>query len=527
MAAQEKFILAIDLGTSGPKVALLSTRGELIDHDFEPNGLKLLPDGGAEQSPDEWWRAISTAIKRMLARGLVPHDQIVAIGTTGQWSGTVALDEAGNALGDAIIWFDSRGAPSIARIADGALKVGGYSLPKLMRWLNLTGGVPGNAGKDPVAHILYLKNRQPELYRKTYKFLEPIDYIGFRLTGCMAASFDSITLYWVTDNRNLRDIRYDDGLIKISDLDRSKLPDLKPADAVLGTLRPELAREWGLRPEVQVIMGTPDTHSAAIGAGTVHDYDCHLYLGTSSWIVYHFPSKKTDLGSNQAALPSGIPGHYVVVDAQECGGVCLQFLRDNVLFSDDVLATGPKPANAYQLFDQIAAQAPAGSGKLIFTPWLYGERAPIDDREVRGGFFNQSLHSTRAEMIRAVYEGVAYNSRWLLTKIEPFMKRRVEAINIVGGGARSDIWCQIHADVLNRTIRRMHDPVQANVRGAALLASAALGHIRYDEIPDCVPVAETFTPDPVNRRIYDQLFAEFVEIYKNNRKAYARLNRLA
>ncbi|MGE5071828.1 MAG: xylulokinase [Anaerolineae bacterium] len=524
MADQPAFILAIDLGTSGPKVALFSTRGELVDSEFEPNTLQLLPDGGAEQSADEWWRAIDVAVKRLLARGRVPNEQIIAIGTTGQWSTTVALDEAGNALGPAVSWMDTRGAPYVRRLMDGIFKVSEYSLPKLLRWLDRTAGVPGMAGKDSIAHILYLKDRQPDLYRRTYKFLEAFDYVGFRLTGCMAASFDSITLCWLTDNRYISNICYDDGLVKSSCIDRAKLPDLKPADAVLGNLLPDIAREWGLRPDVQVVMGSPDTHSAAIGSGAVRDFDCHFYIGTSSWLVCHIPFKKTDLATSQASLPSAIPGHYILVDSQECAGICLQYLRDNLLFHEDLLPTGPKPENAYQLFDQIVAQVPAGSGRLIFTPWLYGERAPIDDRNVRGVFFNQSLETTRKEMIRAVYEGIAYNARWLLKSAEPFLKRRVEAINMVGGGARSDIWCQIHADVLDRPIRQMKDPIQANVRGAALLASAALGHITYDEIPECVPVAQTFTPNPAHRRIYDELFGEFVAIYKNNRKSFARLN---
>jgi xylulokinase len=526
MASQDKYIVAVDLGTSGPKVALLSTQGELADSDFEPIGLQLLPDGGAEQSPDEWWQSIRTAVKRMLARGRIPNDQVVAVGVTGQWSGTVAVDQQGHALGNAVIWYDARGGQYSRALMDGPLNLQGYAIDKLARWLRVTGGVPGSAGKDPIAHILYLKDQQPDIYRRTYKFLEPIDYVGFLLTGRMAASFDSITLYWLTDNRDIDKIRYDAGLVKQSGIDPAKLPDLKPADAVLGTLLPDVAREWGLRDDVKVIMGSPDTHSAAVGAGAVRDYDCHYYIGTGAWLVYHYPTKRTELALNQASIPSAIPGHYIVVPSQECGGACLQFLRDKVLFPNDALSTGPKPENAYLLMDHVAAQTRAGSGKLIFTPWLYGERAPFDDRYVRGGFFNQSLHTTRADMVRAVYEGVAYNARWVLTQVEPFIHRRVEAINMVGGGAKSEIWCQIHADVLNRTIRQMKDPIQANVRGAALLASAALGYLHYDDIPDRVPVAKTFTPDPAHRKIYDELFKEFTQIYKNNRKAYARLNRV-
>ncbi len=525
MSSEEKYILAIDLGTSGPKVALVSAQGELIGSEFEETRLLLSPGGGAEQSPGEWWDAIQKATKRLLAKGLVSNDDIVAIASTGQWSGTVAVDEGGNALGNSVIWMDTRGATDINQIVDGPLKVEGYGLAKLMKWIQLTGGAPGKAGKDPIAHILYLKHEHPEIYQRTYKFLEPIDYIGLCLTGQLAASFNSITLYWLTDNRNIENVTYNDGLIKTSTIDRAKLPDLKPANAVLGLLRPEVAREWGLRENVQVLMGSPDVHSAAIGSGAVRDYETHLYIGTSSWLTCHVPFKKTDISHNLAALPSGIPGRYLLTNEQECAGVCLQFLRDNILFHQDELSTGAKPSNTYQLFDQIAERTPAGSDKLIFTPWLYGERAPVDNHLVRGGFYNQSLNTTREHLVRAVFEGVAYNSRWLLKYVEQFNKRPVEIIHMVGGGAKSNIWCQIQADVLNRPIRQIKDPIEVNVRGAALLASATLGFLRYDEIGTRVPVANTYTPNPDHRKIYDELFNEFVAIYESNRKIYARLNR--
>ena len=524
MSSEEKYILAIDLGTSGPKVALVSAQGELIGSEFEETRLLLSPGGGAEQSPGEWWDAIQKATKRLLAKGLVSNDDIVAIASTGQWSGTVAVDEGGNALGNSVIWMDTRGATDINQIVDGPLKVEGYGLAKLMKWIQLTGGAPGKAGKDPIAHILYLKHEHPEIYQHTYKFLEPIDYIGLCLTGQFAASFNSITLYWLTDNRNIENVTYNDSLIKTSTIDRAKLPNLKPANAVLGLLRPEVAREWGLRENVQVLMGSPDVHSAAIGSGAVRDYETHLYIGTSSWLTCHVPFKKTDISHNLAALPSGIPGRYLLTNEQECAGVCLQFLRDNILFHQDELSTGVKPSNTYQLFDQIAERTPAGSDKLIFTPWLYGERAPVDNHLVRGGFYNQSLNTTREHLVRAVFEGVAYNSRWLLKYVEQFNKRPVEVIHMVGGGAKSNIWCQIQADVLNRPIRQIKDPIEVNVRGAALLASATLGFLRYDEIGTRVPVANTYTPNPDHRKIYDELFNEFVAIYESNRKIYARLN---
>ncbi|HLO18268.1 MAG TPA: FGGY-family carbohydrate kinase [Anaerolineales bacterium] len=525
MSSRNKFILAIDLGTSGPKVALFSTQGELVGSEFEETPLVLLPDGGAEQSPGAWWEAIQRATKRLLARGIVPNDEIVVIAFTGQWSGTVAVDEEGVALSNAIIWMDSRGAPYIQQIVHSALKVQGYGLGKLWRWVQRTGGVPATAGKDPIAHILYLKHVHPDIYQNTYKFLEPMDYLGYRLTGHIATSFDSITLHWLTDNRDIRNIKYDDELIRLSTIDRLKLPDIKPSNSILGLLRPEIAREWGLGESVQVVIGSPDIHSSAIGSGAVGDYETHLYIGTSSWLTCHVPFKKTDLLHNLAALPSAIPGRYLLTDEQECAGVCLQFLRDNILFHQDELTTGEKPGNVYQLFDVMASRVAAGSAKVIFTPWLYGERAPVDDRFVRGGFFNQSLQTTREHMVRAVFEGVAYNSRWLLKYVEQFIKRRVEAINMVGGGAKSSIWCQIHADVLNRTIRQVKDPVEVNVRGAALLAASALGYIRYEDIASFVPIQESYIPNPDHRKIYDELFQDFMAIYERNRRIYEHLNR--
>ncbi|HAX68001.1 MAG TPA: xylulose kinase, partial [Anaerolineae bacterium] len=217
--AAEKYILAIDLGTSGPKVALFSLQGEMIGSDFQENRVLLLPNGGAEQSPAEWWGAINTVIKRLLGKRLVPNEDIHAIAITGQWSGTVAVDRAGNALGNAVIWMDSRGEPYIKKIGEGLIKIADYGISKLFRWVNLTGGLPGSSGKDPIAHILYLKHVHPEIYNQTYKFLEPIDYIGLLLTGRFAASVNSIILHWVTDNRNILNIKYDEGLIRLSGID--------------------------------------------------------------------------------------------------------------------------------------------------------------------------------------------------------------------------------------------------------------------------------------------------------------------
>ena len=524
-SADHKFILAIDLGTSGPKAALISTRGEVVDYEFEAVELLLLPHGGAEQRPEDWWQAILKASKKVLAKNKVPVEDIVAINCTSQWSGTVAVDQGGQTLMNAIIWMDSRGSSYVSAITDGLFKIEGYALNKLYKWIRLTGGAPGLAGKDPLAHILYIKDQLPDIYQQTYKFLEPMDYINLCLTGKFAASYDSISLHWVTDNRDINKVHYDDGLFAMATIDRDKLPDLKRPDEILGTIKHEVAEELGLTTDVKVIMGTPDVACAAVGSGAVGDFEGHLYIGTSSWLICHVPFKKTDILHAIGSLPSAIPGRYMAACEQETAGACLNFLRDNILYHKDELLAEAKVPDVYKIFDQIVADVPAGSGKVIFTPWLYGERCPVEDHSVRSGIFNQSLSTTRGHLIRAVFEGVAYNTKWLLRYMEKFVKRRMDPIRMIGGGANSDIWCQIFADVLDRRIQQAQDPIQANLKGAALLAAAALGYITYDEIPSFIPVARTYAPNQENRRIYDELFAEFLNIYKANKKIYARLNK--
>ncbi|RME83028.1 MAG: xylulose kinase [Caldilineae bacterium] len=518
-------ILAIDLGTSGPKVALYSGEGRLQCHTVEKTPVYLLPEGGAEQDPEDWWQAIRRGVRRLLEENAISPEQVGALCCTGQWSGTVPLDEGGKPLMNAIIWMDTRGAPYIQRVNRGLVNIAGYGIAKLWTWIRLTGGAPTHSGKDPIAHILWLKHERPEIYRNTYKFLEPKDYLNFRLTGRYAATFDSITLHWVTDNRDLGRVRYDDRLLKLVGLEREKLPELVQAVDVLGPLTPEAAADLGLHEEVQVIGGMPDLQSAAIGSGAVKDYQAHLYVGTSSWITCHFPHKKTDLFHNMGALPSAIPGRYFLANEQETAGGCLEYFVDSVIFAEDALATPGRPEDIYARLEELIAGVPAGSEKLIFTPWLYGERTPVDDERIRGGFHNMTLRTSRAHMVRAIYEGVAYNARWLLHYVEQFINRPIPELRFIGGGALSDAWCQIMADVLDRPILRVEEPRQANTRGAALLAAVATGRLGFADIPERVLVTDIFEPNPKHRQMYDELFAAFVEIYKRNQRIHADLNR--
>ena len=478
------YVLAVDLGTGGPKVAVISAEGRIAAHAFEKVPIALSADGGAEQMPQDWWDAIVTAAGRAVADSGVDPAHIVGVGCTAQWSGTVAVGADGTAIGPSIIWLDSRGASAVQRAVRGALNVQGYSATKAAKWVRRTGGIPTLSGKDPVGHIHFLREERPEVYAATAVFLEPVDYLTLRLTGLARASHDSITLHWVTDNRDISAIAYDDSLFELAGLERRTLPELVPTGSVIGGLTASAAADLGLLAGTPVVAGTGDLHSAAVGSGAVEDFDGHLYIGTSSWISCHVPFKKTDPLTNIASIPSGLPGRYLVADEHETGGACLTWLRDNLLYPADALnPAGTPPDDAFALLNEMAAGIAPGAGGVLFTPWLNGERSPVDDHTIRGGFHNISLSTTRADMVRAVFEGVALNSAWLLGAVEKYTKRQFPSLAFVGGGANSDLWSQLHADAMGREVRQIVDPVLANVRGAGLLTLLALGHITTGRHP--------------------------------------------
>ncbi|MEI7845380.1 MAG: FGGY-family carbohydrate kinase [Chloroflexota bacterium] len=522
---KEKLILAVDLGTSGMKVALITVDGRVLGWESEPLRLIITRQGGAEQSPDEWWQAFLLAAGRLIKREPEVGRQIVAVCCSTQGEGTVAVDKAGNALGNAILWMDMRGAPHLRRQIGGGINIDGANILNVFRFIRLTGGMPSMTGKDPAAHMLFIRDTQPEIYASTYKFLNVLDYLNLRLTGEFVASFDSIVTSWVTDNRDPDALSYDDGLIRMLGIERDKLPEVVPCTRVIGTLRPDVASGLGLAGSVQVVAGAIDNTAAAIGAGTVEDYAPHLYIGTSSWIAAHVPFKKTDITSSMASIPCAVPGRYLLTALQATAGGNLTFLRDNIIYHKDELLQEADVPDIFKVLDQIAARVPAGANGVFYTPWIWGERAPVDDRTLRAGLYNLSLNNTREDIIRAFLEGIAFNTRWLFAPVQKFLGRNVASINIAGGGAQSDIWCQIFADVMNVEIKQVTDPLYANARGAAWIAAVGLGEIQFADIPDLVQFRHTYVPQAVNRALYDERFEIFKQTYGKMKGIYHRLNR--
>lgn len=504
-------MLVVDLGTTAAKVGLVTLTGRVCwyqEHDLET---VLLPDGGAEQDAARWWDLVIGTATRAVREGGDPA-AVRAVAVTGQWASTVPVDAAGDPVGPCLLWMDSRGAAEATRRVGGP--VAGYAPTKLLSWVRRSGGAPSLDGADPLGHRWFLQTARPQTYQRARWLLEPVDYLTMRFTGHAAATPASMTAAWLTDNRDLGSTRYDRRLVRAARLDPAKLPPLHPNGSVIGTVQPAVAATLGLPPAVPVVSGLTDAHAAALGSGAIADFAAHLSLGTTSWVACHVPFKKTDVINQVAAVPSTLPGRYLVVNNHETSGRCLRWLR-GVLGPEDVP------------FDDLtaeAARARPGSGGVIFTPWLAGERTPMADRNARGGFHNVSLSSTRPDLIRAVLEGVALNDRWTLDLVERFVGRRLDHLRAIGGGACSALWCQIHADTLDRTIEQVADPVLSGLRGGAFGAALATGAVRPQDLHDLVPVMATFRPEPERVAVYRRLFAEFPGLYRAQRTMFARLN---
>ena len=525
MAARySKFILAVDLGTSGCKCALVSIDGVVHRWAFRPVPLHMVDGAGAEQDPEDWWRAFVQAAREVLAGLANGGGEIAAICCSCQGECTIPVDRSGQPLHRAMSWLDMRGQDAIRRRAAGGIfNIAGYHPVKLLRWIDRTGGAPALSGKDSAGHIAFIQEMWPELYDRTCKFLNCLDYMNFRLTGRFVATVDSILTTWVTDNRDAAKIHYDKTLIAQSGLALEKFPDIVQCTDVLGALCSPAAEELGLPKETKVIAGAVDNSAAAVGSGAVGDGEAHIYIGTSSWIGAHVDFKKTDVFAQIASVPCAVSGRYLAMAIQSSAGSNVAFLRDRLLFHKDDFGV-ERSSEPYSLLENMAESVPAGARGLLYTPWIFGERSPVEDANLRAGFLNLSLHHSREEMVRAVLEGVALNTRWILAPFSRFLKKEMDQITIVGGGATSSIWCQIFADVLNVRIRQVECPIQANAVGAGFLGFVGIGALSWQDIPWLTRIRRGYEPDARNTALYNDLFHSFKLAYQRLAPLYRKLN---
>jgi xylulokinase len=340
--------------------------------------------------------------------------------------------------------------------------------------------------------------------------MEPVDYLTMRFCGVASATHASRLALWMTDTRDLSTMNYDGALLEAVGLTSERLAPLVPFGQVIGHVSAAVASQLGLGTDVAVITGVPDLHAAALGAGATELLATHLALSTTSWITCPVEKKKTDPLHAIATAPGLTNDSYLVINNQETGARALEWFQ-GVLAGSGTRVSFPE-------LTALAATSPAGARDVRFTPWLSGERSPAEDKRARAGFTNLSVTSTTADMARAVLEGVAANSAWLLGYVEKFVGARLEPLRLLGGGAQSTLWCQIYADTLGREVEQVPEPMLAQLRGAALLASISLGHRRLGDIARHVARGTTFAPDPDSADRYAGRGAETASLFMRDAK---------
>ncbi len=531
---REPWVLAVDLGNGGPKVAVVSLEGEVLRVAFRPVRARIGLDGAATQDAVEWWAGLRSAALEAISAAGADGGRLHVVAITGQYGSSVPVGADGEPVGEVLLWADTRARDLAREVIGGPLNIGGFAPHKVLPFVRITGGAPSPSGADPTGHALLLRERLREVYEKTRVILEPVDYLGLRFTGRAAATPASMLASWLTDNRIGAPFGYVDELLVRARREKSKLPELLPTGAVLGSLLPDVAEELGVAAGVPVVCGVPDLHAAVIGSGAIAPYDTHVAISTTAWISSRVPFKRTDILHQIATVPGIDAAHPIVVNNQETGGAALHWLREQIVAPNDGLmgggsGIGAEGAAAEALapsFDdliRLAARAPAGCEGLLFTPWLNGERSPAEDKVVRAGWLNLSLRSDRAMLVRSVLEGVAYNARWLFDAYEKFLRRPVPKVRILGGGAQSELWCQIYADVFGRPVEQVADPRNAQLRGVALWARICLGELTLDDVPGLVPVPESFVPTD-DAVVYARGYAEYRKLFGRLKGLYHRLN---
>ena len=509
------YVLCVDVGTTNIKTALVSIKDFSVGSYVSDRARIIIPDKeSAEVDLEDLWNQILNLIKSLLdSSSDIEENDIKALIFTAHMAGVAPIDKNGYPLRNALIWLDERAKGLPKKLFSGLIKLEGYNIFNLIEFLRLTGGAPSKTGKDPISKILWIKLYEPEVYQSTFKFLDIKGYLIYSATRKYVTTPDEAHLTWLADTRGTYP-KWSIKLFKKYGIDLEKFPNIVSSNEIVGSLKNEVSKDLNLPRDLPVIAGCGDLTSAALGSGAIKENEPHIYIGTSSWIAAHVSKRLLDISHYMGSLYSGIPGKYLYIAEQEIAGGALDYIVE-LIYGEKV---------SYEKVNEEVSKAIVGSNKIIFLPWMYGERSPIDDPYIRGGFINLKLSDDKKALIRSVMEGVAYNLRWAFQ----YFSRKIgwnNAIKFVGGGALSDAWSQILADVLNVKIIRVDQPQFASIRGSAVLASVglkiyssfneAVSHIKYDKI---------FEPNPKNKRVYDKLFSNFEKIYSSIKNIYKDLN---
>jgi xylulokinase len=498
------YLLGLDLGTSSVK-CLLADGGGGVRAVAEREYPILAPNPGwAEQEPETWWQMSVEAIQEVLARAEVQASAVRAVGLSGQMHGTVFLGNGGRVLCPAIIWPDQR---SLEQCQQVYLKIGHKKLAEIAGSGVFTGFM--------LASLLWTKQNEVRTWDRLRYVLFPKDYIGFRLTGELATDITDASGGLLVD---IKRRTWSEELVSKLGIPTEILPPILESHEIVGAVTPKAANATRLAPGTPVVAGAADQATGALGSGTIAPGVVSAAIGSGGQLVTSLRVPQTDGLLRVHTYCHALPGTWYLLGATLAAGLSFRWLRDAVLQESGPLA--------YERMTALAAEAPVGSGGLLFLPYLTGERTIHGEMRSRGIFFGLTMSHNRANLIRAVMEGVVFSLRRVLGV---FRELGIQPKRVVtmGGGARSALWCQIMADVLQTPVVRLEVEEQSAV-GAAILAGLGAG-----VYPKADAACATFVryraplePQHEASAVYQQLFDLFCSAHLRAESDFAILNRL-
>lgn len=491
------YVLGIDLGTSGVKCILVSQEGSILGSASKSYKPDFGKNGFVEQDPSVWWGATKEAVKKLMETYPSAKGNVKALSCSGQMHSSVFLDKDGNVIRKAILWNDTRTTPQIKEIYE---KAGGLE--------NLLGMVYNKALEGfTLPKILWLKENEPDNFKKVYKVIMPKDYINYMLTGIIKTEVSDAAGTLLFDVKNCH---WSEEMLEKTGLSLDILPEVLPSVGVVGEIDESLCKELFLGENVKVIAGGADNSCAAIGNGVVKKGQAVLSVGTSGTAVAYLDGINNKVTGDIHLFNYSMPESLYAMGCMLCAGESLNWLK-RTFFED----------TSFDELNALADKTPAGSGGLIFLPYLFGERCPYQDPKAKGVFFGLSGDTGQGEIIRSVMEGVAFGLKDLFTLVTDFVD--VNELYITGGGAKSKVWGQIIADVVNRELNVL------NIEEGPSFGAALIALVGAEMTPDfetiknkAVKIIKTIKPGK-NAEIYEKLHPLFTKLYKTNKELFEEL----
>jgi xylulokinase len=493
------YILAHDLGTTGDKATLFSSEGNLISSAFTEYETFYPEIGWAEQNPDDYWKALCSSTKALIEKTKKSPGDIAVVTFSGQMMAALPVDDEGRSLRNSIIWADMRSTRQAREIAqrveaDRVYELTGHRL----------------SASYSAAKIKWIRENEPEIYKKTYKFIHAKDYLVAKLTGRICSDYSDAS------GMNLLDItslKWSAELLEAAGIDRNKLPDVFESTQVVGKVGREAASQSGLRQGTPVVLGGGDGACATCGAGVVSEGDAYIYLGTSTWMGLATEKPLVDPQKRTFTFCHFRKGLYMPAGTMQAGGGSFKWFKD-VLGDSEIQTASRTKVDVYELLSQKAQKVPCGADGLLFLPYLMGERSPLWNPKARACFIGLSMLHSKAHMTRSVLEGVAYNMKIIELAFEE-QGVKPEKIRMIGGGAKSQFWMRIFADVMEKPFIRLNFIEEATSVGAAIAGGVGAGF--FSSINDAggfVKIEKEVQPDRRNFLVYRRYYDIFKKSYE-------------